>query len=104
MPSNATGISQSYVAGELQWPIHRDASVCGLFRGLGRSRSGQNPLPAVAKQATEGIADVQSNPPARRSTQKFYSVKMLDRSNSGCPDPLVIKHGQIGRASCRERG
>jgi hypothetical protein len=35
MPSDAADIHRSYVAGELQWPIHRDTSVCGLFRGLG---------------------------------------------------------------------
>ena len=37
--------------------MRRSADYLGV---LGRSMSGQNPLPAVAKQATEGIADVRA--------------------------------------------
>jgi hypothetical protein len=37
--------------------MRRSADYLGV---LGRSMSGQNPLPAVAKQTTEGIADVRA--------------------------------------------
>jgi hypothetical protein len=37
--------------------MRRSADDLGV---LGRSMSGENPLPAVAKQATEGIADVRA--------------------------------------------
>jgi hypothetical protein len=88
MPSEIPEIPQSYVAGALQWPIHRDARPAEYLGFFGRSE-GIKTATGRSEQATEGIADAQSNPPARRSTQKFYSVKMLVRRIWPL-DPLVI--------------
>jgi hypothetical protein len=87
MPSSASDIHRPYIAGELQWPIQRDTSVCWLFRGLGRSRSGQNPLSAVAKQATEGIVDVPEQP-----TGSTLKPKVLLGKNAR---PAAIRAAQI---------
>ena len=45
MPSDARDIDRPYVAGELQWPIHRDASVCELLRGFGPKTPEQTRYP-----------------------------------------------------------
>jgi hypothetical protein len=48
MPSEVGDILKPYVAGELQWPLQQDASVCRIFRGLRAVETAQNPLPPVA--------------------------------------------------------
>jgi hypothetical protein len=60
MPPEATDIlkpmSQARSSGQ-SIEMRRSADYLGF---LGRSRSVQNPLPAVAPKATDGVADVQS--------------------------------------------
>jgi hypothetical protein len=66
--------------------MRRSADYLGV---LGRSMSGQNPLPAVASRRRWGLR-MSEQPTGSTSTQRFYSVKMLDRSNSGPQTPLVM--------------
>jgi hypothetical protein len=58
----------------------------------GRYRDVQLPLPMQSRRRRD--ADVQSISPARRSTQEFYSVKMLDRGNWSCPDYKLKGRGR----------
>ncbi len=51
MPSDAMDIHRPYVAGALQWPIHRYASVCRVFKGFGTIEVGQR---LATDRSTEG--------------------------------------------------
>jgi hypothetical protein len=83
MPPEATDIlkpmSQARSSGQ-SIEMRRSADYLGF---LGRSRSVQNPLPAVAPKATDGLRTSRANHTSQRLRgarsrllQKFYSVKM----------------------------
>jgi hypothetical protein len=77
MPSNASDIYRPYVAGKLQWPIHRDTSVCRLFRGFGMIEFGREIATVRSPRAAEAfrITGRRQKVALSHTFQKFYSVK-----------------------------
>ena len=77
MPSNVSDIYRPYVAGKLQWPIHRDASVCRLFRGFGMIEFGVKSLPSVAP----GRRRLSDHEPTPESSPVAYLPEVLLSKN-----------------------